>query len=87
MNFYTIEVENLVNGEISLTWDTPHLALMDAQDVDYYDETLEAPRENEKDINVFFLNEIDAEKFIMKIKRGGLIFPKFTPQSIIVSPE
>lgn len=87
MNLYMVGIENLDNGEISLTWPIPQLSLMDAQDVDYYDETLEAPQEDEKAINVCFLNEIDAKKFIKKIKRGGLVFPKFVPQAIIVSPE
>jgi hypothetical protein len=87
MNLYLVGVRNSGNGEISSIWDTPRLSLMETQDVDYYDEALETPQRNEKAINVCFLNKIDAEEFIKKIKMGGLIFPKFIPRVIIVSPE
>ena len=87
LNLYMVKIGNSEGGEISLTFDTPQLALMDSRDVDYYNETLEAPQEDEKTIKVCFLNEIDAKEFIKRIKRGGLVFPKFVPQAIIVSPE
>jgi hypothetical protein len=82
-----VKIENLDNGEISLTYDTPQLSLMYTQDVDYYEETLIAPQEDEKAINVCFLNKIDAKEFIEKIKRDGPVFPKFVPPTIIVRKD
>lgn len=86
ITLYMVEIRDSGNGEISLTQDLPQPAIMDAVDVDYYEETFLNLKEGEEKINICFLKAKEAENFIKQLQKQDIIFPKFVPQVLMVSP-
>lgn len=86
ITLYMVEIRDLGNGEISLTQDLPQPAIMDSVDVDYYEETFLNLKEDEEKINICFLKAKEAENFIKQLQKQDIIFPKFVPQVLMVSP-
>lgn len=87
LDIYIVRVKNLGGNNIHLIFDKPELASLSSPDVEYYEETLLSPKEDEKDLTVCFLKEEDAKIFDKKIRGQKIIFPKFVPQTVIIGPE
>ena len=87
LNLFMVEIKNQGDDKVSLTWDFPQLSLIDIQDVDYYEETLIDPQEKEERLSVCFLKQNEAKEFINKVQRQEALFPRYVPQTIIISPE